>query len=92
MMPRVAFNFDSLMMALFVNVQLLGHSRCIPSHFSRRKFQNFSDEHALGTPRAKKRPGWAGPGRPRLAEAGPNGPARTGPKLTFLKNANAEKC
>ena len=42
--------------------------------------------------RAKKWPGWAGPGQPRLAKAGPNGPARTGPKLTFLKNANAEKC
>ena len=36
----------------------------------------------LKNTRAKKRPGWAGP----------NGPARTGPKLTFLKNANAEKC
>ena len=50
MMPRVAFNFDSLMMALFVNVQLLGRSRCIPSHFSRHKFQTFSEEHALSTP------------------------------------------
>ena len=50
MMPRVTFNFDSLMMALFDNVQRLGRSRCIPSHFSRRKFQTFSEEHALGTP------------------------------------------
>ena len=36
-----SFSFDPLMMGRFVNVQLLGRSRCISSHFRGLKFQPF---------------------------------------------------
>ena len=51
MMPRVAFSFDPLMMGLFVNLQLLGLSSCISSHFRRTvNFKIFPGKHVPGTP------------------------------------------